>query len=331
MTETETAPRRSFAEFFAAEIAPGLPALEAQRRDRRRNAYTRLFGAAFAVVVAALIVAMAWHALAGGALLVVGAIVGLFWGRLPARRHHAAVREHVIPPLLRFLGSAEYHRQPGDRFDLERVRRSGIAGAFTRARLEDLFLGTYRDTEFRLVEARLYRKRGSGGRERRTVFAGLLCDVNVPAPFAGTVLLVGDRGTRGDWIAGVMQRNFPAALPVALDHPAFAERYRVYADDAAEAARLLQPGLRETLLALADELGDAREKARQGGGLNCAFLEGRFLMAIPQRRDLFEIGRLHRSLEHAEDDLRRLAAEFTVPQRLIDNLHGERKPVLPRG
>ena len=331
MTETETATRRSFAEFFAAEIAPGLPALEAQRRDRRRNAYTRLFGAAFAVVVAALIVAMAWHALAGGALLVVGAIVGLFWGRLPARRHHAAVREHVIPPLLRFLGSAEYHRQPGDRFDLERVRRSGIAGAFTRAKLEDLFLGTYRDTEFRLVEARLYRKRGSGGRERRTVFAGLLCDVNVPAPFAGTVLLVGDRGTRGDWIAGVMQRNFPAALPVALDHPAFAERYRVYADDAAEAARLLQPGLRETLLALADELGDAREKARQGGGLNCAFLEGRFLMAIPQRRDLFEIGRLHRSLEHAEDDLRRLAAEFTVPQRLIDNLHGERKPVLPRG
>src|SRR3546814_6190202 len=66
MTERHTAPHRSFAEFFAAEIAPGLPALETQRRDRRRNAYTRLLVAAFVVVVTALIVGMAWHALAGG-------------------------------------------------------------------------------------------------------------------------------------------------------------------------------------------------------------------------------------------------------------------------
>ena len=323
MTKSDTMPRRSFAEFFAAEIAPRLPTLEAQRRDRRRNAYARLFGTAFAVVVAALFVAMAWHALAGGALLIVGAVVGLFWGRLPASRHQEAVREQVIPPLLRYLGSPDYHRKPGNRFDLERIRRSGIAGAFTRAKLEDLFLGRYRDTEFRLVEARLHRKRESGGRKRRTVFAGLLCDVSVPASFASTVLLVGERGTRGDWIAGIMQHNFPAVVPVALDHPAFAERYRVYGDNADEAARLLQPGLLETLLALAEELGD--------DGLNGAFLEGRFLMAIPQRRDLFEIGRLNRSLEHAEDDLRRLAAEFTIPHRLIDNLHGERKPVLPQG
>src|SRR3546814_19411382 len=88
---------------------------------------------------------------------------------------------------------------------------SGIAGAFTRAKLEDLFLGHYRDTDFRLVEARLHRKRGSGSRARRTVFAGLLCDVSVPVPFEGVVLLVGDAGTRGDWIAGIMQHNFPAA------------------------------------------------------------------------------------------------------------------------
>src|SRR3546814_10609386 len=103
--------------------------------------------------------------------------------------------------------------------------------------------------------------------------------------------------------------------------PAFAARYRVFSDNPAEAQRLLQPGLLETLLALAGELG--------GEALNCAFLEGRFLMAIPQRRDLFEIGLLHRPLEHAEDDLRRLSAEFTIPQRLIDNLYGERRPLLP--
>src|SRR3546814_829284 len=81
MTERHTAPHRSFAEFFAAEIAPGLPALETQRRDRRRNAYTRLLVAAFVVVVTALIVGMAWHALAGGAVLIVGVVVGFIWAR----------------------------------------------------------------------------------------------------------------------------------------------------------------------------------------------------------------------------------------------------------
>src|SRR3546814_19152284 len=125
-----------------------------------------------------------------------------------------------------------------------------------------------------------------------------------------------------DWSSDVCSSDlFPAAVPVTLDHPAFAGRYRVLSDDPTEAQRLLQPGLMETLLALAEELGE--------DGLNGAFLDGRFLLAIPQRRNLFEIGRLNRSLEHAEDDLRRLAAEFTIPHRLIDTLPRARKPLLP--
>src|SRR3546814_7712669 len=70
--------------------------LETQRRDRRRNAYTRLLVAAFVVVVTALIVGMAWHALAGGAVLIVGVVVGFIWARLPARRQRDAVRAHEI-------------------------------------------------------------------------------------------------------------------------------------------------------------------------------------------------------------------------------------------
>src|SRR3546814_11337389 len=118
-----------------------------------------------------------------------------------------------------------------------------------------------------------------------------------------------------------MQHNFPAAEAVTTEHPAFAARYRVFSDNPAEAQRLLQPGLLETLLALAGELG--------GEALNCAFLEGRFLMAIPQRRDLFEIGLLRRPLEHAEADHRRPTAEFTHPQRLLHKIYGAPTPLLP--
>src|SRR3546814_13162493 len=127
MTERHTAPHRSFAEFFAAEIAPGLPALETQRRDRRRNAYTRLLVAAFVVVVTALIVGMAWHALAGGAVLIVGVVVGFIWARLPARRQRDAVRAHVVPARCRFLDTAAYPPVPGARFDLPTTPRTRLA------------------------------------------------------------------------------------------------------------------------------------------------------------------------------------------------------------
>lgn len=339
MTDAETgsrqspAPRRSFAEFFAAEIAPALPALEAQRLDRRRGAFARSLGTAFVVVAAALIAGMAVHAFAGAAVLIAGTVAGFIWARRPGGRHREAVRAHIVPALCRYLGTEEYHRKPGKRFDTARVQKSGIAGAFTRASLQDLFAGSHRGTGFRMVEARLYRQRRTarenGGRQRRTIFAGLLCDIDVPVTFAGVVLLVGERGTRGDWIAGIMRRNFPAAAPVALGHPTFDARFQVLSDDAAQARRLLEPGLMETLLALAEEIDTAEKSAGREGGLNGAFLDGRFLLAIPQRRNLFEIGALERSLDHAEEDLRRLALEFTIPQRLIDNLHGERKPLLP--
>ena len=43
-------------------------------QDRRRSAYARSFGAAFVVVVAALLFGMAWHAFAGGVVLIAGAV-----------------------------------------------------------------------------------------------------------------------------------------------------------------------------------------------------------------------------------------------------------------
>ena len=76
---------------------------------------------------------MAWHPFAGGALLIAGSATGLIWARRPARRHREAVRARIVPALCRYLGTEEYHRKPGKRFEIARVQKSGIAGAFTRA------------------------------------------------------------------------------------------------------------------------------------------------------------------------------------------------------
>ncbi|WP_299624146.1 DUF3137 domain-containing protein [Pelagibius sp.] len=314
---------QSFAAFFAAEIAPGLPGVEAGRKELRQSAYTRAAGLAFVLALVVAITAAftdAWPI--GIVVAAIGAVGGAFWVSAPSRRHREAMRGLVIEPLQRFLGGLEYHRKPGERFDLDRFRRSGITAGFNRAKLEDLLIGRYRNTDYRMVEARLKQRRRSSGKSRqRTVFAGLLCEISVPQPFACTVLLVGDKGALGNRIVDWLRAKMTNLSAVETGQEAFEARYQVYSDRPEEARGLLQPALLDSLLAIADAAGR--------GAVNCAFMENRFLIAIPRRENLFEIGRLNRSLEHAEEDVRRLAVELTLPQRLIDYLHGDRPPLFP--
>ncbi|WP_420345353.1 DUF3137 domain-containing protein [Pelagibius sp.] len=310
--------KQSFADFFAEAIAPGLPAMEEARKERLRATYVRAVGLAFVIaLITGIAVAWSGEVILGFPVVFVGLLLGYLWIRIPGRRHREAVRSLVVEPLRRYLGGLEYHRKPGDRFDLGRFQRSGIVAGFDKAKLEDLLIGRYRDTDYRVVEARLRRRRKRGSKERlRMTFAGLLCEVSVPRAFSCTVILLEDKGALGNWAIDLLRSRLTNLSPVPLDHTDFEARYQVYSDDPEEARGLLQPAFLDSLLAIADAAGQ--------GALNCAFIDSRFLIAIPQRRNLFEIGRLHRSLEHAEEDVRRMAAEFTLPQRLIDTLHGER-------
>ncbi|WP_193367239.1 DUF3137 domain-containing protein [Pelagibius marinus] len=324
MNETPATAQQDFDAFFAAQIAPALPALEAVRKDRLRSATLRALATAFVVVLAALVAWLLGRPWVAGGILVVGLAAGYFLASRPVEHHRKAVRDLFIPPLCRFLQSAgetvEYHRRPGDRFDLDGFKRSGVLLGFGRSKvvLEDFIGGRHRDTDYRMVEARL---KQSGKSSTTTVFAGLLCDISVPQPFSCKVVISPDTGGLGNKVMDFLRGGFAKVEQVPLGHAAFEQRFRVYSDNPEEARGLLQEGLLDSLLAIADGLGKQ--------AVSCAFFEGRFLVIIPQSRNLFEVGRLHRSLAHAEEDLRRLAGEFTIPQRLIDNLHGERSRVLP--
>lgn len=313
----------SFAAFFAAEIAPGLRELEDARKERLRAAYTRAAGLAIFIALASgIVVSFTDQLLAGLPVVMLGLALGFFWVRAPGRQHRRALRALVVEPLRQFLGGLEYHRQPGNRFDLSRFERSGVTAHFDRSKLEGLLIGRYRDTEYRMVEARLKVRRRQGPKEKeRSVFSGLLCEVSVPVAFSCTVLLVGDKGQLGNWLVDLVRSKVTNLTAVDLAHGDFEARYQVYSDEPEEARGLLKPALLDSLLALSDSLGRR--------SVNCAFIEGRFLIAIPHGGNLFEIGRLTRSLDHAEEDLRRLTAEFTLPQRLIDYLYGDRPPLFP--
>ncbi len=312
--------RTGFDRVYQKEIAPHLDEMEARRRRRIKSFYLRIAG--FAVVVAVLggaVYTSELHRTHSFLILVlsfVAILAGYFVISRPVTRQRAEVKDLVIGPVCEFLGDVQYERKPSRHEpDPDRFEDLGVVPSHSRARLEDRFIGRYRDTGFQMVEARL----ASGGKNKRTVFRGLLFDIEVPKPFTGRILMIGDKGVLANKLSAFFKEKFGGLERLAFGG-AFEERYEVYADRPEEARGLLSPTFQDTMVALA-EAADRR-------ALNAAMAEGRFLLALPHSKDLFEIGKLHRSLEHLREDVDTLVFQMTIPHRVIDFLHGDRPSVL---
>ena len=307
---------------YKREIAPEAEALEEKRQKRVKALYRNIgISLGLAVILAGVIYFTdLWQTYPVVLIVAIFLLCGLAFGLItqPAKSHRRDVKDLVIPPICRYLGDVEYSRKAKGQFGLERFREAGVVAAFNRSSLEDLFQGHYRETGYRMVEAKL---RSRSGKRSRTVFRGLLFDIMVPQPFSCLVLMVSDKGVFGNKIIGFVREKFDGLEKIEMGHPAFEERYEVYSDDPDEAPKLLVPGFLDTMVALADAAGQ--------DALNAAMVEGRFLLALPHKRDLFEIGKLHRPLDHLEEDLRILMEQVALPHRLIDYLHGERPELLP--
>jgi hypothetical protein len=316
---TEREPfERGFAEVFRREIVPHLDGLERGRRQARARTLVRL-GAVLAAMVA--VVALAGILLEGAivflfVLVILAIVFGGLIVRQPARAFGSEVRAVVMPPVCRFFGDMEYRRDAQDAFALHRFAETGVVGRFNRSRLEDLFVGRYRDTGFMMAEAVL-RRRSGGGRNRstRTVFRGLLFVIDVPHPFAGRVLLGREHGWLGNKVADWAE-SLRGLQRVPFAHEAFESLYQVYADDPATAQTLLSPPFLDSLVALAE--------AHRGRALRAAFIDGVFLLSVPMRRDLFEPASIFRPVYTIEADLHRLLLDVTIVHRVIDFLHGDR-------
>jgi hypothetical protein len=313
----------SFQPIYESQIAPKLEDLERNRGKRRSEAYRRaIISAALTVALSAVAYLLgeplAWRTFLVVAVFAVSGLVGFIWSAKPASRHREEVRGVVVPPLSAFLGGLEYHRKPKDS-GVERFEAAGVVGSHSRRSTEDLFIGRHRDTGFQMVEARLRRR---SGKRTREIFRGLLLDIEVPTDFAATTLMVRDYGPLVGGLVDFVRKTFTGMERITLDHPDFESRYQAYSTDPAEARRLLARPFLDTMVSLADQAGKA--------ALNGAFHDGRFLLALPVRRDLFEIGKLHHALDRFEDDVRALLDQFTIPHRLIDHLHGDRPELLPR-
>lgn len=323
-----------FARVFGDVIAPELERVERDRRRSFRQVAARLgiaAGGLAALVAIILILPLSFETSARlvPVLVVVGLVVGAIWASGPYKRYKSGLRRLLVGPVCDFLGELEYTRKPGWGDRVRRFRELGVIPGYRRAEIEDRFEGRHRDTGFRLVEAKLIR---SSGRSQRTVFDGLLFEIEVPVPFACEVLIRPSRGRLGDALAEVLARWFPGRLRgktrMAFEDPRFARSFVVHADDPAEARRLMTPGFRATLLEFAADYGPGWRRFLpwpfRPARLAAAFAEGTFFLAVPAPGNHFEVGALWRSAYACEHDIRRFMRDIVRARQIIDYLHGDR-------
>ncbi len=321
LTFTEREPyEKGFAEVFVQDIVPRLDELERERLALFEKRRVRIL---IATVIGAGLSAWLFYAYWNSVdwdvgleallfLLPVLVAAGGSWVFTLHSAHLESLKEVIVPAVCRFFDGLEYTHEPGDRFDRGRFTKLSVIPSGSWTRFEDLFVGRYRDTDFKMVDAEVE----SSGESSQTLFDGLLFEIGVPMEFSGRVLIGCDKGRIGNALKGFFKDRFGKESRIQFADAAFEERYAVYASDSDEAKGLVSPGFCKNMLALADAYSDK--------SLGAAFVDGVFLLAVPVPGDLFEPGSIKRSVYDCEDDIHEFLKEITVAHRVIEYLHGER-------
>ena len=312
---TPAGPRnRQLARLFQREIAPHVASLAAERAKGRSRFLTT--AVAFAIGVPFLL-ALLWQfdPVWAGLATVLMLVLGLHMLGGEQRRFRHRVRDLVMPAICQAAGDLRHSAgsAPGIPFDeLESLR---LLPRHNHRRIDDVFEGRHRETEFVMAEARL-RHRSGGRRSRtRTVFRGLVFAIEVPRDVPARILVAREAGAIGNrlksWIKG-----FSGLERVSLPHPAFEERFEVYSEGPAVARDVVGPAFCDAMVALAE--------AHQGQTIQGAFRSRWFYLTIPKRRDQFRLGSLFHPLDNLEAEVEQALHDVRIVHRVIDTLHGVR-------
>lgn len=244
-------------------------------------------------------------------LMGMAGVGGYVWASLALSNQYSRLyKGKVLPKLAAAFGDITYRHAVMP--DLALMRAERIFREFKDAKAEDELVGTHRGCPTSIVELKL--EIGSG-KSRRTVFDGLLVEIELPRDTHATTAVINDGGAFGNlrdrMLAAGRQR-------VALEDPVFERVYEVYGTDQVAARALLNPAFMEKLLQLADRPDFGRPLALCVGK--------RLVMAMPKRggKDLFEAPSFRQpaSSREALVQLRRdIAAVLAAADAVIDLDH----------
>ncbi len=299
------------------QLRPVLEGLDQERESQRnellfRVAVAVLGAGALAVVSALAAVGTFGAALADLDVLIyaippVVAAIGLgFWSIQPRQRYISTYKTQVLPVIAGTLGSFRYDES--GKIDLGRLQGSTLLPRHDDYKSEDKFTGSYKGVDIELAEVKMTREQGSGkDRKTVTVFKGLFALLSTHKPVNGKTVIKRDAGAIANWLG----EKFGGMDRVALEDPAFEDRFEVYGSDQIEARYLLTPAFMERLTTLAGHMGDGR--------LQAAFYDDQLFVMVPHHKDLFEPPSIFTSVLKAPG-VARISREFGDVLSIIDIL-----------
>lgn len=270
-----TPPRPEFlklGELYAQEIGPWLESQEGRRRKARLLRLI-IIGGGFAglALFLYLVATRDW----GGGWFVAAffaAFAIIVAGNVPLMNLAADVKKEVMGKLAGHFGFT-YDPKPASS-DLPMFDDLGLMPARSSASFEDGLSGEIKGVPFRMTEAHLTKRTGTGKSKKTvTVFRGLL--LSFPS------------GHQADERAALCSRDAEADLDddtlsaSGVGDPGFDGAFKIRASDRETARRLFDSRARQALQKLA-----ARDDA---DGLRLGFIEGDLIIAIARGSNSFEV------------------------------------------
>ena len=204
-----------------------------------------------------------------------GGLLGYAWASFKlSDKYRRLYKSRVLPQLAAQFGALTY--RPAVIPDMGVMRNQRVFRDFDGVTAEDEIFGTYRGLPISIAEVKLT---CGSGKDRQTVFDGLLTTVELPRRLAGTTAIIADNGMLGNLHDRIESKERER---VQLEDPRSEKAYEVYATDQIGARALLTPAFMERLLTLGERAGFMRPLALAQ--------DNRLTIALPKKEgaNLFE-------------------------------------------
>lgn len=273
--------------------------------------------------------AMLWywasdHDLAHSLIVIfaVTAIIGplVLW-RLVTDKWGLSLASVIMPAICDHLGTASYSSQPSPNFPTHIMQLLGVVPHYHEAELTHWISGSFRNTDFDLVQAKLLSNSHKDNAEHQllklgglpkesVVFEGLLLKISVPQP-APCEILIRQRSKHFGGLAHL------SMMPVEIDNVEFANMFDILATDPDAAKQYI----------LATTLKNMIEIAKENGGLfaselfTAGFEKHSFYMALERSEKFLQMSDIRKSLLDNEELIHSAFAEIELVHSIISQLH----------
>ena len=306
---------RDIDKVFNSKVAPQLLSFERERLaalgdKRRRWRKGGMIGAVIVGAILAFCMVMDYPKAIAIPFAVVALIGVWIWASLATGDYEARLRDTLMAAVCDYIGDMTYRHSKITGFDLKAFKDTHLVPSSSTSSLEDLVEGTYRNSRFSLVEAKLSRTtRDEDSSSSETVFDGLLLAISVPQAIEGTILIARDYGS---WMNSA-RGWFRDGVRVEIPHAAFEDKYEVYASNERLALDVVTPAFVGNFLKLSRVIGSDK--------LRAAFIGETFLMSADGVDDLLDDFSAKTPTAELNTVFKKVVEETQLIHRIIDQLH----------